>query len=80
MTQTGLTDEYLVVSWFGNFRVEKRFSMGLFDLGNADSWFEVYKLTKEQWKSEIMAQEQVNRFWLNEFFQLHSIDYGCYRE
>ncbi|CAF0839907.1 unnamed protein product [Rotaria sordida] len=42
MTQTGLNDDYLVVSWFGN----------------NDSWFEVYKLSKEQWKSEIAAQEQ----------------------
>ncbi|CAF0781195.1 unnamed protein product [Rotaria sp. Silwood1] len=42
MTQTGLNDEYLVVSWFGN----------------NDSWFEVYKLSREQWKSEIAAQEQ----------------------
>jgi hypothetical protein len=33
-----------------------------FHLANTDSWFEVYKLTKEQWKSEIMAQEQVIRF------------------
>jgi hypothetical protein len=33
--------------------------LNLFDLGNSDSWFEVYKLSKEQWKSEIAAQEQV---------------------
>ena len=80
MTQTGLNDEYLVVSWFGNFRVEKSFITAVFDLGNTDSWFEVYKLTKEQWKSEIMAQEQVIRFWLNELLRIYSIDYGCYRE
>lgn len=34
-------------------------------LANNDSWFEVYKLTKEQWKSEIAAQEQVRNFLLD---------------
>ncbi|CAF0726691.1 unnamed protein product [Adineta steineri] len=43
MTQTGLNDEYLAVSWFGT---------------NNDSWVEIYKLSKEQWKSEITTQEQ----------------------
>jgi hypothetical protein len=56
MTQTGLNDEYLVVSWFGN----------------NDSWLEVYKLSKEQWKSEITAQEQVSRinFFLKIVFKV----------
>jgi hypothetical protein len=62
MTQTGLNDDYLVVSWFGNFTKEKKSFDNEFHLANTDSWFEVYKLTKEQWKSEIMAQEQVIRF------------------
>ncbi|CAF1054515.1 unnamed protein product [Adineta ricciae] len=44
LTQTGLKDEYLIVSWFGV---------------NHDSWIEVYKLPKEQWKTEIANQEQV---------------------
>ncbi|UJR33698.1 hypothetical protein I4U23_021127 [Adineta vaga] len=43
MTQIGLKDDYLVVSWFGV---------------NHDSWIEVYKLPKEQWKTEIANQEQ----------------------
>jgi len=30
------------------------------NIGNNDSWFEIYKLVKDQWKSEIATQEQVN--------------------
>ena len=41
-------------------------------LGNNDSWLEVYKLSKEQWKSEIAAQEQV--FRLNSLF-FRNVDY-----
>lgn len=71
MTQTGLNDEYLIVSWFGNFY--KRINIFLLMnfilfLGNNDSWFEVYKLAKEQWKSEITTQEQVISFRVKIYF------------
>lgn len=52
-------------------------SLFLFNLANNDSWFEVYKLTKEQWKSELAAQEQVRRFWSNRYNDLQLIGDGC---
>lgn len=62
MTQTGLNDEYLIVCWFGKYEKQQlklKLSNDL-NIGNNDSWFEIYKLVKDQWKSEIATQEQVN--------------------
>ena len=38
-----------------------RFILSKFEcVGNNDSWLEVYKISKEQWKSEIVAHQQVS--------------------
>ena len=64
MTQSGISDEFLVVVWFGKILLFQFFGAkhnkdSFAFQGNNDSWLELYKLCKEQWKSEIAAHEQV---------------------